>query len=808
MPTPSVSPFAASYANYTDAGISVIPIIPPYVQGKRPLKDNKFPAVIYNGYWGGMEGWQRFSTEKPSNAMLENWATFKDANIGAVLGPASSLICIDYDYSASYPELQKQLEKIFPGSPVKKQGAKGYTAFYQWSPELTEDMYIFSFERVTYFEIFCQRKQTLLPNSIHPETLQPYIWLTPDTLLDYPVKALPFITMEQIRAAERVFNKFLTSIGKLKADGKIHPIIKKRVKREADTIWDVVNEAAFADLSWCPPILGEVSAFDLQEHSKGHRYSGTAFWRGGDSNDSVSIFHSGIADFPAGKGYSPIGLVQQVLELSSRSEAFNLLRNHLFPGEKDQEAILARAMIMNSPKIKGAVSDSKPRTFLREKTIFETAPEFPQHLINAPGLVGELTRYTYQTAPHPIPELALGSAIATMGLLYGNLIATPSNLRTNFLIFGVSASGTGKDHPLKMPSTILSGLDLLKYKIGELQSGNGLFRALGKQDRDGKGLWVQDEVGYYFHDVFGGSKASGSPWKRQVITDAMTLYTSAGDKSVAGKEYADKETARVDIKNPHLCAFGVSTPEVFFSAFKAAQATDGCFARMTILHSAKERTKLELSLARPRASIERKADLPSLLEAIKANINLLTRKASGGSAILAANGGYEPVTVYATDECIALEEELTIKAQEIEAEYLKYDAERLASIWRRFPARVEKLALVASDGNDITPEVYQWAFDMALFQVKFISWIVMTKVFDSKLEEAMDKLTTKILTLYQATGRPVAHHELMKATRSMDDDLRPKALAFLIRTGMIDKLASEEMGPGGYKITYYTPRES
>jgi hypothetical protein len=167
--------FNTTATRLVERGYSVIPIIP----------NEKRPGEYRGEQWVGMSKWQRFCDKTASKFHLDTWASWPNPSICLALGRASNVTAIDFDYGT--PEVRAALEACLPPSPVKKVGAKGYTAFYR-GVALVSKKYLL--DGVSVIEVLAQGKQTVLPPSIHPDGMA-YRWLTPDTLEDLTASELP-----------------------------------------------------------------------------------------------------------------------------------------------------------------------------------------------------------------------------------------------------------------------------------------------------------------------------------------------------------------------------------------------------------------------------------------------------------------------------------------------------------------------------------------------------------------------------------------------------------------------------------------
>ena len=81
---------------------------------------------------------------------------------------------------------------------------------------------------------------------------------------------------------------------------------------------------------------------------------------------------------------------------------------------------------------------------------------FPADLQQIPGLIGDLVQFNLRTAHYPLPELALGGALALMSTLTGGKVQTNKRARTNLYILGLAPSGAGKDHSRQLNTRVLA----------------------------------------------------------------------------------------------------------------------------------------------------------------------------------------------------------------------------------------------------------------------------------------------------------------------------------------------------------------
>jgi hypothetical protein len=116
-----------------------------------------------------------------------------------------------------------------------------------------------------------------------------------------------------------------------------------------------------------------------------------------------------------------------------------------------------------------------------------------------------------------------------------------------------------------------------------------------------------DELGHMLQQI--GAPGSGIH-TRQILTEITRLYSDANSR-YEGTAYAGREPERVD--NPHLCLFGMATPDQFWRAFGSASLEDGSIARFLVFPIGKSRIKAPDQRFRDQAV----AGIKKVLEAIR-----------------------------------------------------------------------------------------------------------------------------------------------------------------------------------------------
>jgi hypothetical protein len=176
------SAFSQSCNELTEQGYAVIPVQP---KEKRP-----HTALGSN--------WARFADTQPTEEQQAHWETLSGAGIGLLTGQASNVVALDFDDNPD--GVHAPIKALLPPCTVSKKGQRGETLFFQYKGEATR---VFKHKGQTVLEILSDKRQTVLPPTIHKDTGKPYHWQTGDTLentkpVDLPV--LPENFAQQVDA--------------------------------------------------------------------------------------------------------------------------------------------------------------------------------------------------------------------------------------------------------------------------------------------------------------------------------------------------------------------------------------------------------------------------------------------------------------------------------------------------------------------------------------------------------------------------------------------------------------------------------
>lgn len=236
------------------------------------------------------------------------WLRSPLTGVGVLLGNGLVVVDVDFTDSRMTYAVAAVLDSL-PGVAVRRVGKKGFAAFMR----LAEGCFPPAALHVKgqKVEFLTTGKQAVLPPSLHPDTGNPYIWITDDTLEDTPLDKLPVLTNEVLAAIRVALRSF--------GDVSDKAATKPRREHQADNdnssagLVERVNSHALANLAAWVPALG---LYGCQAKRDG--FVAVAHWRASSTGrplskrkQNLSITPQGIKDFGSDEGFTPVGLVMQ-----------------------------------------------------------------------------------------------------------------------------------------------------------------------------------------------------------------------------------------------------------------------------------------------------------------------------------------------------------------------------------------------------------------------------------------------------------------------------------------------------------------
>lgn len=712
----SLSPYASAGPKLVSMGYAAIPIMP----------GAKMPGVYASGQWFLQRGWNQFCSELPPSFQVGLWSKWPDAGLGVACG--NGLIVIDIDRDGA---IKDDILAVLPPANVAKRGRKGVSLFYRGNTDRIRSRN-FKIDKQGVVDLLAWGKQTVLPPTVHPDTHEPYYWLTERALDNTPHAGLVEIGDADVAGLIEVLRRYGYQEEKT-FDFLSEPI----ADGDAATIdfFRGLNEDALNNLDAWVPKLGLPKT-----RREGTRWRAVASWRGSNSgrsaerrNPNLSFHRSGIEDFGDSTKYTAINAVMRALQIPDESDAAVWLGNaigyrfdepiiNLRPTahiQRERPAPAAEAeppvepeerpsslpatVAAPEPPVAAPEPPESPETDEEEDRV-EAAPSMREleALTFIPGLVGEIVDWIVGCSDKPSRALALGPALCWVGTLAGRLHAGPTDLRTNLYVVALAPPGFGKDHARKCVDKIAidSGLDHRFLGAARFMSTSAIRAQL---DHKPSSYSQIDEFGGFMNQILDRKAGSHQSGMRQ---DLLEYYsTSAG--RFGGAQYA--QTQATPIYNPCLSIYGTSTPADFWPAMSQKGISDGFLPRWLVINVSGD----EPEFVRPRLS--KREVPPRIIEGSRAIVTL------------SHSGNMPPSADKPVDPRFA---EWGEGGEEAYFEWRAYCARMQKTclpegreMWGRTAEIALKLAHIVAIGVDVErPTIYEetmeWAVKLAIFSTQ------------------------------------------------------------------------------------------
>lgn len=407
-------------------------------------------------------------------------------------------------------------------------------------------------------------------------------------------------------------------------------------------------------------------------------------------------------------------------------------------------------------------------------------PAFPQHLLDVPGMLGEMMQWINACAVRPQPALALANTITLFGALFGvGGYQTSTGVRPNLYTVGIAETGAGKEHSRTCCKRLLQASEGRNLLGGErIASGSAILAAL---QRSRVMLFQLDEFGKTLQAV-------ASPQAQSHLADIgktlLEMY-SRSSSSYQGTEYAGK--APVVIHQPHACLYATTTPLDFYAALASSAVSDGFLNRLVIITAHQ---------ARPPRQTPGPTDPPKgLVDEIKAMLGQ-----DGNLASLA--GGNVPVAiplrvVAMTDQAADLFDAFDDR---IGDEMERNRSNGLAPLFSRAWENAAKLAMIRAVATNWRSPIIdetdaKWGHELVMWSLHHLCESVGEYVADNQSESDYKRL---LRVIGDAGADGITRQELSPKTQWIRGGRRQRDewLAAMIEGGLVHEVVIKNGLPG------------
>lgn len=204
--------------------------------------------------------------------------------------------------------------------------------------------------------------------------------------------------------------------------------------------------------------------------------------------------------------------------------------------------------------------------------------EMPAHLLDCPGLVGELAGWMARTAQKPVPLLNLAASLCIVATAAGRKFAGPTEAGLVIYCLGLSPTGSGKAHPIRAGVHIMTAAGIGRMVApSSWMSGSALIQHLERQPAC---LSFADEVAEFLAKLNG---AKASTHERAVSGNMRELWgINWGTYTPPGwANSRDRQTPKA-IHAPAYSFLGLSVPDAVWAALQGSDVTNGFLNRFLI----------------------------------------------------------------------------------------------------------------------------------------------------------------------------------------------------------------------------------
>ena len=800
--TQEQSPFDRRAYAYIERGYSVIPIAP---GTKRPGQWSEADG------WRGMHDWERFSQRLPTEIEIGHWEKWPDAGIGLLTGKLSGVVALDRDYDAPGTDA---LERLIPYTPVKKKGAKGYTAFFRFNGEKSCS---FNIGGARVLDVLSDGRQTLMPGTKHPEG-HTYIYLTEDLLEDYDPKDLPALPDDFLEQVARTLEPYQTQEDKKYQKKQTAPTdstdhINTDLSIQAEYFRDLNRQALMRLDEWVTRIV------PLTKNER-DGFRTVATWRGA-KNANVGVHPSGIFDFGGNYGMTPIDLVMYAngLTFQKAAEALRacLALNEPEPirmtvggtsaasaGQPTPAPVKAAPVVL--PWQKPAIQPPPP-VMLPPTTSLDSAPALPAFLQNPPGVLGDVARWITATAPKAQPELSLAAAIGLCSVVMARTYRTVHANYTSLYLIMVAKSGEGKEHPQACVEKVLVEAGLAKLYAGSgYTSAGAVHSALLKSPAH---IVAIDEIG----KLLKLSRKNGQAHSEAAIDKLVEAYGRCDGvmhppvySSMTLSKGATAQTERV-VYNPGITMLGATTPGTFYAGLSTDLVKDGFLGRCIVVESKQPRQLTQL--------VPRTPPPEKIVEWCR-EVHVTGSVQGNLAGQLSAEQPPHLIEMSMDEACLDLYRQYEVELMEAKE---RADGDDLDMLLVRTLEKALRLALIVAKARDkntlkITADDFSWAYQY----VSYYDMALVRAVVDERTENEHDANMKRLVQFvknakkyskdakYGAAARAggLARNKLL----SLMKGLNARQVADLIATAIESDLITESPGvPWNTACSVYFPCE-
>jgi hypothetical protein len=610
----------------------------------------------------------------------------------------------------------------------------------------------------TVFELRGGPVQDVLPPSIHPDTMQPYVWE------GFPFDQIPILP-KQLQVMWDEWDKLRPQMMDL-CPWKVRPEYQAPVRVRAPNPGTSVIDAYNAAHN-----IGELLVKYGYKRTAPNRYlspnSGTKLAGCNVFDNNTAFSHHGSDPFGNEHAFDCFELYLQFEHAGNMREAIkaaadylNISNNPVYKyGPDDDEYISHGGDVANNiSKIRRAAPPNDPLSVI------------PPHLLTVPGILHDVVTYYNATAARAQPQFAVQAALAFGSVVMGRRWITDQRNYSSLYFLNVAVSSAGKEHAKTVIEKLLEAASLERL-IGPAgySSASGVISSLIDQPCH---IAVIDELGR----VLQSTKAQGNHHKADAQTTIMeafgrqdSILRGHGMSKFGLRKQDAKELDRF-VRNPSLTLLTMTTPSTLFDGISSQSVLDGFLGRFLIVES-----PIGRQVSQMRRMIQ---PAERLIEWAK---GCATAKAGNLDAD-SHETPPSPILMNFAPECAEMI--VNFDAEMIDAmnAHDRFGLDAMFGRTKEIAMRLALIVAVSCNERDVSRESMKWAIDYARFYAYRAVDGLKRKMADGAFEKTCKQVYEKI----QGSGlKGISEPELAAAIRGY------KGMKPIDRKAVIDTLVAD-----------------
>jgi len=417
--------------------------------------------------------------------------------------------------------------------------------------------------------------------------------------------------------------------------------------------------------------------------------------------------------------------------------------------------------------------------------------EWPDHILNPPGIVGEVVSWMRDNSGMLQPKFALAAGLTVCAALVGRAVKDRTGQMTNLYALAIGNTSAGKNAPICLIHRLVSALGQKKLLVGEATSSSAIELLL---DDFPVRLFLLDEIGFYLSAI---RKAGRSDANLSSVIPALMKVWSGASFALLGKvraaDSSGKYTPPRTIERPCVSLYGTATPDTMFDGVTSKDIADGDLGRYLPF----------ISTTRPRF-VARDDPMvpPELIGKIEGRLARWGVKKHGAKSQDGKKFEDRPSPgVFPADpvaEVVFRELDDFVHERMTESDR----GEKINSLWGKAGELARRVALAIAvfdpDVTSITVGIADYAVELVKLAFSDLVEYVRRHVGDSKVE----RIKKRLLEIVRTKGTAGAERGLItRRTQDVGRRERDDALADLVDSGEVVKV--ERPGRGKKFITTF-----